>query len=60
MLPILIQLALSSAIYGATCYWIMRLFAKADPTIPTWAAYVPFYNLFLRAQKSPEKSQCGV
>jgi hypothetical protein len=47
----LIQLALFAAIYGATCYGFMKVFAKVDSTIPNWAAFVPFYNLFLLVTK---------
>lgn len=51
MLTMLFQLALFAAIYGATCYGIMKVFEKADPTIPNWAAFVPFYNLYLLGTK---------
>ena len=51
MVPMLIQLALFAAIYGATCYGIMLVFAKADSSIPNWAAFVPFYNLYLLGTK---------
>jgi len=51
MVTMLIQFALFAAIYGATCYGIMKVFAKADPSIPNWAAFVPFYNLFLLGTK---------
>jgi hypothetical protein len=51
MLTMLIQLAVFAAIYGATCYGIMKVFEKADPTIPNWAAFVPLYNLFLLGTK---------
>jgi hypothetical protein len=47
MVYFVIQLALFAAIYGATCYGIMNVFEKADRTIPNWAAFVPFYNLYL-------------
>ena len=47
MLPMLIQFVLFAAIYGATCYGIMKVFEKTDRTIPNWAAFVPFYNLYL-------------
>ena len=57
MLMSLIQLVLFAAIYGATCYGLMKVFAKVDSTIPNWAAFVPFYNLYLLvtrvAQKEP-------
>ena len=51
MLTMLIQLVVFAAIYGATCYGIMKVFEKADPTIPNWAAFVPLYNLFLLGTK---------
>lgn len=51
MVPMLIQFALFAAIYGATGYGIMKVFAKVDPTIPNWAAFVPFYNLYLLGTK---------
>jgi hypothetical protein len=57
MLMSLIQMALFAAIYGATCYGLMKVFAKVDSTIPNWAAFVPFCNLYLLvtrvAQKEP-------
>jgi len=51
MVTMLIQLVVFAAIYGATCYGIMKVFEKADATIPNWAAFVPLYNLFLLATK---------
>ena len=51
MLMMLIQLALFAAMYGAACYGIMKVFEKVDKTIPNWAAYVPFYNLYLLGTK---------
>jgi len=51
VVTMLIQLALFAAIYGATCYGIMKVFEKADRTIPNWAAFVPFYNLYLLGTK---------
>lgn len=51
MVPMLIQFVLFAAIYGATGYGIMKVFAKADPSIPNWAAFVPFYNLYLLGTK---------
>ena len=47
MVIMLIQLAVFAAIYGATGYGIMKVFEKVDGTIPNWAAFVPFYNLYL-------------
>jgi uncharacterized protein DUF5684 len=51
MLMTLIQLALFAAIYGATCYGFMKVFEKVDRSIPNWAAFVPFYNLYLLVTK---------
>ncbi len=51
MVTMLIQLVLFAAIYGATCYGIAKIFEKVDPTIPNWAAFVPFYNLYLLGTK---------
>lgn len=51
MMAVLIQLAVFAGIYGATCYGIMKVFEKADPSIPQWAAFVPLYNLFLLGTK---------
>jgi Family of unknown function (DUF5684) len=51
MLTMLIQMALMAAIYGATCYGIMKVFEKVDTSIPNWAAFVPFYNLYLLGTK---------
>lgn len=47
MLLMLIQLAVFAAVYGATGYGIMKVFEKVDRTIPNWAAFVPFYNLYV-------------
>jgi len=47
VVSMLIQLVVFAAIYGATCYGIMKVFEKVDRTIPNWAAFVPFYNLYL-------------
>lgn len=46
MLLFLVQLAVFAAVYAATCYGVMKVFEKVGG-IPTWAAFVPFYNLFL-------------
>jgi hypothetical protein len=51
MVTMLIQLAIFAAVYGATCYGIMKVFEKADATIPNWAAFVPLYNLYLLGTK---------
>ena len=51
MIAQLIQLALFAGFYGATCYGIMKVFEKVDGTIPKWAAFVPFYNVFLLGTK---------
>ena len=51
MVYFVIQMALFAAIYGAACYGIMKVFEKVDRTIPNWAAYVPFYNLYLLGTK---------
>jgi hypothetical protein len=56
----MIQLALFAAIYGATCYGIMKVFEKADSTIPNWAAFVPFYNLYLLVTKVARKEPVWV
>jgi len=55
MLMTLIQLALFAAIYGATCYGFMKVFEKVDSSIPNWAAFVPFYNLYLLVTKAAGK-----
>ena len=55
MLMTLIQLALFAAIYGATGYGLMLVFAKVDRSIPNWAAFVPFYNLYLLVTKVAQK-----
>ena len=55
MLSTLLQLALFAAIYGATCYGLMLVFAKVDSSIPNWAAFVPFYNLYLLVTKVARK-----
>jgi hypothetical protein len=51
----LIQLALFAAIYGASCYGFMKVFEKVDTSIPNWAAFVPFYNLYLLVTKVANK-----
>jgi hypothetical protein len=50
----LIQMALMAGIYGATCYGIMKVFEKVGG-IPAWAAFVPFYNLFLLTTEVAKK-----
>jgi hypothetical protein len=47
MLVLLIQLVLFTVCYGATCYGIMKVFEKVDDAIPSWAAFVPVYNVFV-------------
>jgi hypothetical protein len=54
MLMFLIQMAIYAAIYGAMCYGIMKVFEKVGG-IPTWAAFVPFYNLFLLTTEVAKK-----
>lgn len=54
MLMFLIQMAVFAAVYGATCYGIMKVFEKVGG-IPTWAAFVPFYNLFLLTTEVAKK-----
>jgi hypothetical protein len=55
MLMMMIQLALFAAIYGATGYGLMKVFEKVDAGIPNWAAFVPFYNLYLLVTKVARK-----
>ena len=54
MFMFLIQMAVMAAMYGATCYGIMKVFEKVGG-IPTWAAFVPFYNLFLLTTEVAKK-----
>lgn len=54
MLMFVVQLAVLAAVYGATCYGIMKVFEKVGG-IPAWAAFVPFYNLFLLTTEVAKK-----
>jgi hypothetical protein len=54
MLMFLVQMAVMAAMYGAACYGIMKVFEKVGG-IPTWAAFVPFYNLFLLTTEVAKK-----
>lgn len=54
MLMFLIQMAFMAGVYGAACYGLMKVFEKVGG-IPTWAAFVPFYNLFLLTTEVAKK-----
>lgn len=51
----LIQLVLFAAVYGAACYGIMKVFEKVSRDIPKWAAFVPFYNLYILGTQVAKK-----
>lgn len=51
----LIQLAVFAATYGAACYGIRKVFEKVRRDIPPWAAFVPFYNLYVLGTQVAKK-----